>query len=141
MSLSFLEGCNGLLLVGLWQHSILKQLQQLFLDYPFHNLLHRQVFGIFSLIFQSDSPELLQHLLQECRLVDWLIKAPKEVPLEGGSIIEFLLDMMKQALWSVRIFKLYPCCVIPALHRCKQDLYLSILAYNKQHHMNNESIE
>ncbi|KAK9834883.1 hypothetical protein WJX81_006337 [Elliptochloris bilobata] len=52
---------------------------QLFLRFPFNNLLHHQVAGMVVSALESGSDEFLAHLFQEGQLIGWLTSAPSTV--------------------------------------------------------------
>lgn len=51
---------------------------ELFLAFPFNNVLHRHVATLVTAVDRS-SPRLAQFLLQDCNLLDWLVDAPTQV--------------------------------------------------------------
>lgn len=53
--------------------------QQLFVAYPFNNLLHHQTYALLVAALRRNSAALLQHVFEECALVQWLANVPKEV--------------------------------------------------------------
>lgn len=53
--------------------------QQLFVAYPFNNLLHHQTYALLVAALQRSSKPLVQHMFGECELVSWLANIPKEV--------------------------------------------------------------
>lgn len=65
--------------VGLAEHGLLSLCLDLFVQFPFNNLLHHLVTEAVCFILEHGSPEMLGHLLQPCQLVPWLVGAPEEV--------------------------------------------------------------
>lgn len=53
--------------------------QQLFVAYPFNNLLHHQTYELLVAGLRRSSRALIQHIFGECELVAWLANIPKEV--------------------------------------------------------------
>ncbi len=60
---------------------------QLFLQFPFNNVLHRHVATLVTAVDQG-SPQLADFLLKNCALLGWLADAPTEVrwPTQRGLI-------------------------------------------------------
>ena len=56
---------------------------QLFLQFPFNNVLHRHVAALVTAV-DAASARLAQFLAQDCGLLSWLVDAPTEVRLRGG---------------------------------------------------------
>lgn len=52
---------------------------QLFVAYPFNNLLHQHVRAMFVAVLGRNSQPLLQHLFTDCGLLDWIASMPREV--------------------------------------------------------------
>ena len=51
----------------------------LFLEFPFNNLLHNKVLNAVLYVLKASIPHLLQHLLSDCRLLSWLLAVPELV--------------------------------------------------------------
>ena len=52
---------------------------QLFVKYPFNNLLHHSVTAMLVAALTMASSGLLEHLFQDCRLLDWLVSIPVDI--------------------------------------------------------------
>ena len=52
---------------------------KLFTEFPFNNLLHHIVTATIAAMLEQGSDAVLEHLLQEGRLVPWLVEAPEDV--------------------------------------------------------------
>ena len=55
---------------------------ELFLQYPFNNVLHRHVATLVVAVGRG-SPALAEFLVHQCRLLTWLVEAPVEVRLRA----------------------------------------------------------
>ena len=71
-----------LLHAALIESGLLKTCLSLFLQFPFNNLLHHLVTSIICFVLENVSTEVLDHLLGECQLVQWLVDAPEQVTLQ-----------------------------------------------------------
>ena len=67
------------LLAALIESGLLKTCLSLFLQFPFNNLLHHLVTSIICFVLENVSTEVLDHLLGDCQLVQWLVEAPEQV--------------------------------------------------------------
>lgn len=58
---------------------------ELFLQFPFNNVLHRHVATLVTAVDQG-SPRLAEFLMQDCALLAWLVDTPTEAraSLEGA---------------------------------------------------------
>lgn len=56
----------------------IKKCMDLFLSYPFNNALHRHVATLL-LSFDAGSDAVIDYLLGECNMLQWLASAPEEV--------------------------------------------------------------
>lgn len=61
------------------QSHILALILQLFTRFPFNNILHHLVLTICSFVLEHGSDTVLTHLLNDCKMVEWLVSAPEEV--------------------------------------------------------------
>uniref|UniRef100_A0A7S0WRG6 Uncharacterized protein n=1 Tax=Chlamydomonas leiostraca TaxID=1034604 RepID=A0A7S0WRG6_9CHLO len=52
---------------------------QLFAQYPFNNILHHCVLAMLVAGLTKSSDSMLQHLFEQCKLLDWLISLPVDV--------------------------------------------------------------
>lgn len=64
---------------GLREHCLLRKCLDLFLEFPFNNLLHHLVTSIVCFVLEHGSSEILTHLLDDCHLVPWLVNGPENV--------------------------------------------------------------
>lgn len=53
--------------------------QQLFVAYPFNNLLHHQMYALLFAALQRSNTALVQYVFGECALISWIANIPKEV--------------------------------------------------------------
>lgn len=73
---------------GLFQHGFLSLLLDLFVKYPFNNLLHNIVLRAILFVLKSDTDALVNHLLSDCNVASWLVGAPEEVDsLQGEPML------------------------------------------------------
>ncbi|GMH38104.1 hypothetical protein BSKO_05988 [Bryopsis sp. KO-2023] len=75
---------------ALLESGALPKCMQLFLKYPFNNLLHRNVAVLMAAAVDSGSEKVLEHLFNQDGFLDWLVSVPEEVllprpPKEGES--------------------------------------------------------
>eukprot|EP00891_Asterochloris_glomerata_P004552 jgi/Astpho2/4552/gw1.00067.97.1_t len=56
-----------------------KKLLDLFMSFPFNNLLHQQTAIMLYFALENGTDNLLSHLLEECQLLQWVACAPQEV--------------------------------------------------------------
>ena len=61
---------------------------ELFLAFPFNNVLHRHVATLVTAVDRS-SPRLAQFLLQDCNLLDWLVDAPTQVGRQPSTALHW----------------------------------------------------
>ena len=59
-----------------------KKLLDLFMSFPFNNLLHQQTAIMLYFALENGTDNLLSHLLEECQLLQWVACAPQEVKPE-----------------------------------------------------------
>ena len=59
-----------------------KKLLDLFMSFPFNNLLHQQTAIMLYFALENGTDNLLAHLLEECQLLQWVAHAPQEVKPE-----------------------------------------------------------
>jgi hypothetical protein len=63
--------------------------QELFVAYPFSNLLHHQMYAVLLAVLRRASPAMVSHMFGDCQLVSWLLGLPQEVtpiPRPGRTI-------------------------------------------------------
>jgi hypothetical protein len=63
--------------------------QELFVAYPFNNLLHHQMYAVLLAVLRRASPAMVSHMFGDCQLVSWLLGLPQEVtplPRPGRTI-------------------------------------------------------
>jgi len=53
--------------------------QELFVEYPFNNLLHHQMYALLVAALRRSSTAMVQHIFGECALVSWMATLPKTV--------------------------------------------------------------
>lgn len=75
------------LVAGLREHGFLPNLLELFVKYPFNNILHNIVMRTILSILEGQGEDLLLHLVSECNLPHWLVTAPEEVDSLQGKLI------------------------------------------------------
>ena len=66
----------------LYPPGLQKKLLDLFMSFPFNNLLHQQTAIMLYFALENGTDNLLAHLLGECQLLQWVARAPQEVKPE-----------------------------------------------------------
>lgn len=69
---------------GLFEYKLLPMLLDLFVKYPFNNILHNLVLRAVLFILKSEVEPLLQHLYDDCHFANWLCFAPEEIEQPVG---------------------------------------------------------
>lgn len=64
---------------ALIQAQSLQIVQELFVAYPFNNLLHHQMYALLLAVLRRASPVMVAHMFGDCQLVGWLLGLPQEV--------------------------------------------------------------
>jgi hypothetical protein len=64
---------------ALIQAQSLQIVQELFVAYPFNNLLHHQMYALLLAVLRHASPVMVAHMFGDCQLVGWLLGLPQEV--------------------------------------------------------------
>lgn len=57
----------------------LQIVQELFVAYPFNNLLHHQMYALLLAVLRRASPMMVSHMFGDCQLVSWLLGLPRDV--------------------------------------------------------------
>lgn len=57
----------------------LQIVQELFVAYPFNNLLHHQMYALLLAVLRRASPVMVSHMFGDCQLVSWLLGLPETV--------------------------------------------------------------
>ena len=68
--------------MGVYPAGLQKKLLDLFMCFPFNNLLHQQTAIMLYFALENGTDNLLAHLLEECQLLQWVAHAPQEVKPE-----------------------------------------------------------
>lgn len=69
---------------GLFEYKLIPILLDLFVKYPYNNILHNLVLRAVLFILKSESEALMQHLYQDCKFASWLCLAPEEIEHPTG---------------------------------------------------------
>lgn len=64
---------------ALIQAESLQIVQELFVAYPFNNLLHHQMYALLLAVLRRASPVMVSHMFGDCQLITWLLTLPQEV--------------------------------------------------------------
>lgn len=90
--LKIVEFVSVLLTIGseaaereLIQQGAIKHILNMFIEYPFNNFLHRTVENMIGLCLESRSPVLIEHLFQDCDIVNKILGAEKQPLLSSDS--------------------------------------------------------
>ena len=76
------------------QSQILGLVLHLFTAFPFNNILHHLVLNLCSFVLEHGSDTVLTHLLNDCKLVEWLVSAPEEVePKQAKGITPLIASL------------------------------------------------
>mmetsp|Transcript_14021 Transcript_14021/g.30339 ORF Transcript_14021/g.30339 Transcript_14021/m.30339 type:complete len:719 (-) Transcript_14021:1130-3286(-) len=69
--------------VALLQLDAISVCLQLFKNYPFNNMLHRSVTTMLVAALSHGSQGMVQHLFEQCKLLDWIVDIPVDIRPEA----------------------------------------------------------